>query len=107
MDDTGAVLSVTFVTASPELVVRVAPVKNEARVEVVWTLVSALSKVGVTVVTATPVRGVTLLTTLAKVVLTPVTHVSADAEAIAATLRLRALTASRSVRWVMRTSLHF
>src|SRR5262249_6860607 len=46
------------------------------------------------------------LTALAKVGLTPVTHVSAEAEANSAALRLMRLTANRKARPVMCLSLH-
>jgi hypothetical protein len=63
--------------------------------------------VGVTAVTTVaPGCPVTPLMTLAKVGFTPVTHVSAEAEANTAAFRLTKLTAKRRGRPVMRLSLH-
>jgi hypothetical protein len=144
MTPTGVVVAVTFVTAFPDAVVRVAPVKNDPCVVVVCTPVRAVPNVGTNPVTAVPVcpltpfttlvdvvlrlapvrndpgvvctpvtalenvgvtavatvmpgAPVTPLTTLAKVELTPVTHVSAEAEDNSAVLRLPTLSAARSV----------
>jgi len=55
MTPTGVVVAVTFVTAFPDAVVRVAPVKNDPCVVVVCTPVKAVSNVGATAVTAVPV----------------------------------------------------
>ena len=61
---TGVMVADTFVTAFPEVVARVAPVRNDPCVAVVCTLVRALPKVGFTAVTAAPVCPMTLFTTL-------------------------------------------
>jgi hypothetical protein len=72
------------------------------------TLVKAADTiVGVTAVTTVvPGCPLTPLTTLVEVWLTPVTHVSAEAEANSPALRLTRLTASRRGRPAMRLSLH-
>jgi hypothetical protein len=69
MTPTGVVVAVTFVTAFPDAVVRVAPVKNDPCVVVVCTPVRALPNVGATAVTAVPVCPLTPFTTLVDVVL--------------------------------------
>jgi hypothetical protein len=71
------------------------------------TFVNADAVVGVTpVTTVVPGWPVTPLTALVEVELTPVTHVSAEAEANSAALRLTRLTANRRGRPVMCLSLH-
>jgi hypothetical protein len=66
---TGVVVAVTFVTAFPDAVVRVAPVKNDPCVVVVCTPVRALPNVGTNPVNAVPVCPLTPFTTLVDVVL--------------------------------------
>jgi hypothetical protein len=101
MTPIGEVIATTFVTAFPDVVASVAPVKNDPCVAVVCTLVRALANVGFTAVTAAPVCPVTLFTTLPKVAVTSVTHVAAEAEDNSAAFRLATLTASRRKRQVM------
>jgi hypothetical protein len=92
------VVATTFVTAFPEVVASVAPVKNDPCVAVVCTPVRALPNVGVMAVTAAPVCPVTLFTTLPKVAVTSVTHVAAETEDSSAAFRLTTLTVSRRRR---------
>lgn len=100
-------VGVTAVTAVPvcpltpfttlvDVVPRLAPVRNDPGV--VCTPVTALANVGDTAVT-TVVPGVPLtpLTTLVEVWLTPVRHVSAEAEASTPPLRPPTVSAARSV----------
>jgi len=109
-------VGVTAVTAVPvcpltpfttlvDVVLRLAPVRNDPGV--VCTPVTALENVGVTpVTTVVPGWPVMPLTALVEVELTPVMHVSAEAEANSAALRLKRLTAERRRRPVMWLSLH-
>jgi hypothetical protein len=84
---------------------RAALVKNGTALVV--TPFTAGAIVGVTAVTTVwPGAPLTSPTTLAKVGFTPVTHVSAEAEANSAALRLTRLAANRKARPVMRLSLH-
>jgi hypothetical protein len=62
-------VAVTLVTAVPVARLRVAPVKNDPDVVVVFTPVKAVPNVGATAVTAVPVCPVTPFTTLVDVVL--------------------------------------
>jgi hypothetical protein len=94
MTPIGVIVGITFVTAFPDVVARVAPVKNEPCVAVVCTLVRALPKVGFTAVTAAPVCPVMLLMALPVVAVTSVTHVAAEAEDKSAAFRLTTPTAS-------------
>jgi hypothetical protein len=92
-------VGVTLATADPLVVAKVVPlVKNDACPGLAVTPVKAAAIVGVTDVT-TVVPGVPLtpLTTLAEVEVTPVTHVSAEAEDNSPALRLPTVSAARSV----------
>jgi hypothetical protein len=92
-------VGVTLATADPLVVAKVVPlVKNGAGPGLAVTPVKAAAIVGVTEVT-TVVPGVPLtpLTTLAEVEVTPVTHVSAEAEDNSPALRLPTVNVARSV----------
>ena len=98
------VCPLTPFTTLVDVVLRLAPVRNDPGV--VCTPVTALANVGVTpVTTVVPGWPVTPLMTLAKVWFTAVTHVSAEAEANSAALRLMRLTANRRARPVKCLSL--
>src|SRR5262249_30781762 len=99
------VCPLTPFTTLVDVVLRLAPVRNDPGV--VCTPVTALENVGVTAdTTVMPGAPLTPLTTLVEVWLTPVTHVSAEAEANSAAFKLATLAASRRGRPVMRLSLH-